>query len=79
MRCWLQGVQVGFELRLQGVEGVELGLQGVLEGIQLWLLGGGLHLWRAEVQEQVVVLQLRGWELRVQVVRLRGEWMMLQR
>ena len=70
---------MGFELRLQGVEGVELGLQGVLEGIQLWLLGVGLQLWRAEVQEQVVVLQLRGWELRVQVVRLRGEWMMLQR
>ena len=65
---------MGFELRLQGVEGVELGLQGVLEGIQLWLLGVGLHLWRAEVQEQVVVLQLRGWELWVQVVRLRGEW-----
>ena len=70
---------MGFELRLQGVEGVELGLQGVLEGIQLWLLGVGLQLWRAEVQEQVVVLQLRGWELWVQVVRLRGEWMMLQR
>ena len=70
---------MGFELRLQGVEGVDLGLQGVLEGIQLWLLGVGLHLWRAEVQEQVVVLQLRGWELRVQVVRLWGEWMMLQR
>ena len=70
---------MGFELRLQGVEGVDLGLQGVLEGIQLWLLGVGLQLWRAEVQEQVVVLQLRGWELRVQVVRLRGEWMMLQR
>ena len=70
---------MGFELRLQGVEGVDLGLQGVLEGIQLWLLGVSLQLWRAEVQEQVVVLQLRGWELRVQVVRLRGEWMMLQR
>ena len=70
---------MGFELRLQGVEGVDLGLQGVLEGIQLWLLGVGLQLWRAEVQEQVVVLQLRGWELGVQVVRLRGEWMMLQR
>ena len=57
MICWLQGVQLRFELRLQGVV--------VVVGV--------------EVPQQVVVLLLRGWVLRVQVVKLRGEWMMLQR
>ena len=52
MICWLQDVQLGLELCLQGVV-VEVGV---------------------EVQQQVVELRLRGWVLRVQVERLRGEW-----
>ena len=42
--------------------GLELCLQGVVVEVGV------------EVQQQVVGLRLRGWVLRVQVERLRGEW-----